>query len=73
MRSASDLPNADSGIGISKADVSDPYVKLHLGTQTRSTSVVWNDLDPMWEESFTFEGQLRDLLFANIRLEVSNQ
>mmetsp|Transcript_34839 Transcript_34839/g.61898 ORF Transcript_34839/g.61898 Transcript_34839/m.61898 type:complete len:402 (-) Transcript_34839:58-1263(-) len=50
--SAYNLPNVDSGI---IGDVSDPFVSIRVGPEERKTKVVYNNLNPVWdEECFSF-------------------
>ena len=37
-----------------KTGSSDPYVVMHVGSQKRKSSVIWQNLNPVWNEDFQF-------------------
>ena len=43
--------NINNGDWLSKNDL---YVKIHYGIQTRRTTVLWDNNNPIWNESFLF-------------------
>ncbi|EOD20950.1 hypothetical protein EMIHUDRAFT_207994 [Emiliania huxleyi CCMP1516] len=45
-----------------RAGTSDSYAVLNLGASKRRSSVVRNSLDPVWNESFSWNGVFSDLL-----------
>ena len=50
---------------------SDPFVKLSLCGANHKSKVVNNDLNPRWEQTFSFDGELRALTSEPLALEVS--
>ena len=49
--------------------LSDPYVKLTLGRQTKKSKTISKTLNPTWDEAFEFRGVLRELLATPLQLE----
>eukprot|EP01062_Namystynia_karyoxenos_P041426 TRINITY_DN301_c1_g1_i1.p1 TRINITY_DN301_c1_g1~~TRINITY_DN301_c1_g1_i1.p1 ORF type:complete len:1370 (+),score=333.97 TRINITY_DN301_c1_g1_i1:86-4111(+) len=47
VRSATDLPSADWALR-AKDRTSDPYVRVHVGTQKEETGIVYKTLNPQW-------------------------
>lgn len=47
---------------------SDPYVKLSLRGHHRKSRVIKKTLDPEWDETFTFRGQLGELIEQPLKL-----
>lgn len=52
VKCAKNLKNMDSGI---MGDLSDPFVVVKCGTQQFKTRVIDDDLNPVWNEKFTFD------------------
>ena len=50
--------------------LSDPYSKLSLCDATRRSKTIKKTLNPIWDEIFTFKGQLSSLIHAPLRLDV---
>ena len=50
---------------------SDPFVKLSLCGANHKSKVVNNDLNPRWDQTFSFDGELRALTSEPLALEVS--
>lgn len=63
------LKNADTGIF---GDVSDPYVKLRVADVEHTTSVVNNDLNPVWHENNKFTFKSHHVQEDFLQLEVVN-
>ena len=71
------------GFGLKAADdnvfepqfepTSDPYCTVRLGEKLKQTRVVKKTLDPVWEDAFTFSGQLRWLVQEPCRFEVYDE
>ena len=58
VESAKDIPNMESWISTmyDKTDVTDPFVDVRLGNaRIAKTSVIDNDLNPVWNEKFRIE------------------
>ena len=49
---------------------SDPYVKLSLCGKQHKSKVVSKTLNPRWDESFIFEGTLRELTAEPMQMKV---
>jgi hypothetical protein len=49
---------------------SDPYVRLSLGEWTHRSKTCKKTNDPVWEETFSFKGTLRELLAQPLQLQV---
>jgi hypothetical protein len=49
---------------------SDPYVRLSLGERTHRSKTCKKTNDPVWEETFSFKGTLRELLAEPLQLQV---
>ena len=62
--SAKNLASADLN------GLSDPYAKLILGSRVHQTRVIKRDLNPRWNERFTFTMKLRQLLAMPLIVEV---
>ena len=57
--------------GLKAADAngkSDPYVKLTLAGTTKQSKTIKKTLDPVWNESFTWKGVLKDLVADPMQL-----
>ncbi len=52
---------------------SDPFVKLGLGRHSHTSKVVPKSLDPEWNETFTFEGALLELVGEPLLLQCWDQ
>ena len=53
-----------------RGTTSDPYVKLAIGDKKHKTKHVSKNLNPQWNESFSFDGELRELAGKPLQLEV---
>jgi len=62
--SAQDLLAADPN------GLSDPYVRIVFGAKKATTKVMYETLDPIWNEVFEFEGWMNDLLDFPLKLSV---
>ena len=49
---------------------SDPYVKLSLCGKTHKSKVVKENLNPHWDQQFTFAGELREIVAEPLHLRV---
>ena len=47
---------------------SDPYVKMTLLKETKKSKTIKKTLDPVWNESFTWKGVLKDLIAEPMQL-----
>lgn len=57
VKCAKNLKNMDSGI---MGDLSDPFVVVTCGAQQYKTRVIDDDLNPIWDEKFTFDVDFTD-------------
>jgi len=55
--------NLNNGDWMSKNDL---YVKIHYGTQTRRTTVLWDNNRPIWNESFLFNVSSKEEIIFEI-------
>jgi len=57
IKRAKDLPDMDKSMFSAAGDVTDGYVQVRFGNQKREngrrTKTIWNDLNPVWEETFS--------------------
>ena len=65
--------NVRKASGLLAADLSgfsDPYAVVHCGGQRRKTKIIEQTLEPVWEQTLEFKGQLEDFLKSGVRLQV---
>ena len=55
--------NMNNGDWLSKNDL---YVKIYYGTQTRRTTVLWDNNKPIWNESFLFNVSIKEQITFEI-------
>jgi hypothetical protein len=67
----------ERGEGLPAGDangLSDPYVVLTAGGQTKKSKVKWKTLNPIWNETFEMKGVvLRDVLETGLKLRVMDR
>ena len=59
-------------LGLKSADsngFSDPYVKLTIAKEKRTSKIVYKTLDPVWNETLTLPGTLQDFLTSGLLLK----
>ena len=67
LERASRLPSGDSN------GLSDPYVILSAGGQTKRSQTKWKTLEPEWNESIMLSGTLGDFLRTGLSLKVMDK
>ena len=64
LERATNLPSADSN------GLSDPYVVLHCGKEKKKSKIIYKNLNPVWDESFEFNGTLDEFVHQGLHLKV---
>ena len=67
LERANRLPSGDSN------GLSDPYVILSAGGQTKKSQTKWKTLEPEWNESITLSGTLGEFLRTGLSLKVMDK